>query len=275
MGVSVCKYSKLSESLKDCNTKLRGTTLSLNACGVGEANGLHPLSCKKIYKSVILPKGLYGCELWYNLTDSEILFLERSHRFCVKYIQCLSKRTRTDIALGLLEVYSMTAEIDKRKMVLFGQFCRLNIYSRAKDIFLLRLASFYTADDHFHQNGYFSDIFKVLDKYGLDNYMLQYYSNGTFPSKLIWKSLINAAIKRVEESSWYDRIYSDDFSMFQHIQPLFGESFIWTLCRYNSNMSANCRNVIDMISRLSRYTADKLCSRCGDMYNDEVLHCII
>ena len=43
----------------------------------------------------MLPKALYGCETWFSLTTNNILLLERVHRFCVKYMQGLSTRTRT------------------------------------------------------------------------------------------------------------------------------------------------------------------------------------
>ena len=52
------------------------------------------------------------------------MLLERAHRFCVKYMQGLSIRTRTDAALSLLGIYSIESEIDFRKLTLFGQFCR-------------------------------------------------------------------------------------------------------------------------------------------------------
>ena len=139
LGINFSKYLDLSENIKDANSKIRGTFLSLQSVGVGYENGLHPFTSRKIYRSVVLPKSLYGCEIWYNLTASDILYLERSHRFCLKYMQGITKRTRTDIARGLLKCYALASEIDKRKLTLFGQFCRLPVHSRAKDIFHVAL----------------------------------------------------------------------------------------------------------------------------------------
>ena len=67
-------------------------------------------------------------------------------------------RTRTDIALGLVGMYPLLSEIDKRKLNLFGQLCRLEMRSRVKNVFLLRLSSFYMPPDR-SQNRYFPDIF--------------------------------------------------------------------------------------------------------------------
>ena len=73
------------------------------------------LSCKKIYSSVVLPKALYGCESRFCLTASQILIYEKkTHRFCVKFMQGLSIRTRTDAALSLLGIYSFGLKLTLR-----------------------------------------------------------------------------------------------------------------------------------------------------------------
>ena len=76
---------------------------------------LNPLTCIKLYRSVVLSKAHYGCESWSNLSDSSTTQLERAHRFCIKFIQGFGIRTRTDIAIGLLGVLSIESEIDLKK----------------------------------------------------------------------------------------------------------------------------------------------------------------
>ena len=76
-------------------------------------------------------------------------------------------------------MYPISSDIDKRKLNLLGQFCRLNANSRAKDIFLLRLSSYYVSPGN-RQTGYFSDICSIIRKYGIEGYLLQYFQNGTF-----------------------------------------------------------------------------------------------
>ena len=67
-----------------------------------------------------------------------MLTLERSHRLCLKQMQHLRSRSRTDIVLGLLCALPLAAELEKRKLVLFGQLCRLERDFTAKRLFLLR-----------------------------------------------------------------------------------------------------------------------------------------
>ena len=135
--------------------------------GVLHQDNLHPLTCIKIYYSVVLPKALYGCENWFDLTESELLSLERAHRFCVKHMQSRSKRTRTDAALSLLGVFPIELELDSRKLTLFGQMCRLNSNSWVKNVFLNRLTSF-TTHSNGRQIGFIADIFRLLGNINLD-----------------------------------------------------------------------------------------------------------
>ena len=157
--------------------------MSLINCGLVHSDGLLPLSYKKIYEAVVLPKALYGCETWFSLTTNNILLLERAHRFCVKYMQGLSTRTRTDSALSLLGMFSIEFEIDLRKLTLFGQFCRNNMNCWEFECFYRRLASFMVNKET--QTGYFPDIYRIMRKYGLSEYFEFYIRFNVFPSKII------------------------------------------------------------------------------------------
>ena len=57
----------------------------------------HAQDILNIYKSMCLPRALNGCELMTNLTRSETNILEVTYRFCLKYMQNISKRTKTNM----------------------------------------------------------------------------------------------------------------------------------------------------------------------------------
>ena len=135
---------------------------------------------------------LYGCETWFSLTTNNILLLERAHRFCIKYLQGLSTRTRTDAALSLLGTFSIESEIDFRKLILFGQFCRNNMKCWVFECFYRRLASFVMNKET--QTGYFADIHRIMIKYGLLEYFESYIRSNILPSKNIWKRLVKGRI---------------------------------------------------------------------------------
>ena len=187
---------------------------------------MHPLTCIKIYNSVVLPKALYGCENWFDLTESEILSLERAHRFCVKHMQSLSKRTRTDAALSLLGVFPIELEIDSRKLTLLGQMCRLNSNSWVKNVFLNRLTSF-TTHSNGRQTGLIADIFRLLGKYQLRHVLGAYLESSIFPSKFAWKRILKGKLHESAISSWHKRIQTQDFSRFTALHYDYSPHWIW------------------------------------------------
>ncbi len=105
-------------------------------------HGLHPITSKKIYERLVIPRGLYGCELWNDLNTNELLFLERSHRYCVKLLQGLPRRTNTDVCNSLIGIHSLESVIDRNKLRFFGQLCMLPGTKLVKIVFLNRLTSY-------------------------------------------------------------------------------------------------------------------------------------
>ena len=126
---------------------------------------LNPLTWKRIYETVILPKALYGCELWSNLSESTMTLLERSHRLCLKTIQNVNRYTKTSVALSLIGSTNLQCEIVKRKANFLGQLCRLNPHFAVKQVFLHRLmAQFLFKQLKF---GFIMDIIRLLEDYNL------------------------------------------------------------------------------------------------------------
>ena len=64
----------------------------------------------------------FRCETWSSLTASNLMLLERAHRFFCKNMQELSIETRIDVALTLLNKHSIESETDLRKLISFGQY---------------------------------------------------------------------------------------------------------------------------------------------------------
>ena len=70
-------------------------------------------------------------------------------------MQGLNIRTRTDITLSIIAMYTIESEIDFRKLTILGQLCRLNIDHWLRIVFLNRLCS-YDANN-MKQKGFISD----------------------------------------------------------------------------------------------------------------------
>ena len=82
--------------------------------------GLNHITSKHIYKTIVFPKALYGCEIRDSLSTIQLDMIEMAHCFCVKYMQSLPKRTNTYLALSLMNLQNIEFEIDYRKLMLFS-----------------------------------------------------------------------------------------------------------------------------------------------------------
>ena len=88
VGIVLDTSLKTMERALNACRSLRGTVMSMLRTGVHPAV-LNPLVCAKIIRQVCYPKALYGCELWGELSKTETLMLERTHRYICKIIQGL------------------------------------------------------------------------------------------------------------------------------------------------------------------------------------------
>ena len=231
--------------------------MSLVKCGLIHSDSLHPLTYKKIYEAAVLPKALYGCETWFSLNTHNFSLLERAHRFCVKYMQGLSIRTRTDVALSLLGIFSIGSEIDLRKLTLFGQFCRNNMKCWVFECFYRRLASYMLNKET--QTGYFPDIYKIMRKYGLSEYFESYIRFNVFPSKNIWKRLVKSRIHDNEVNSWHNRLSAPDFNRFRQLHTDYSPHTLWIESKESRHLLPISRSCLQMIAGMAETTFSHAC----------------
>ena len=257
LDVNCNKYLNIDTNIKEASDKLKGTFMSLVKCGLIHSDSLHPLTYKKIYEAAVLPKALYGCETWFSLNTNNISLLERAHRFCVKYMQGLSIRTRTDAALSLLGIFSIESEIDLRKLTLFGQFCRNNMKCWVFECFYRRLASYMVNKET--QTGYFPDIYKIMRKYGLSEYFESYIRFNIFPSKNIWKRLVKSRIHDNEVNSWHNRLSAPDFNRFRQLHTDYSPHTLWIESKESRHLLPISRSCLQMIAGMAETTFSHPC----------------
>ena len=187
---------------------------------------------------------LYGCENWSNITESDLLTMERTHRCCIKFMHGLHRQTRNDIALSIKSIYSIESEIDFRKLILFGQLCRLNFEHWLRVVFLNRLCT-YSMNDSKH-TVFIPDIVRTLGKYGILDVFTAYKRDGVFPSRLTWNKRIRKTIQERKEYLWHSRTLQPEFSRFKRIHCNFTIHFAWTLSKNYPKLTSAARSLIQM-----------------------------
>ena len=207
------------------------------------------------------------------MTESDVLTMERAHRFCIKFMQGLHRRTRTDIALSIISIYSIESDIDFRKLILFGQLCRLNFENWLRVVFLNRLCTY--SMNGSKQTGFIPDIVSILGKYGLLDVFKAYKRDGVFPSRLTWNRRVRKKIQEREEYLWHSRTLQPEFSRFKRIHCNYTTHFAWTLSKNYTKLTSAARSHIQMTSFLT-IDADnaQLCYRCNMNYVNIIDHCI-
>ena len=233
LGIPCDKFLSLDENVTSATTKLKSTLLGLSNCGIHE-DGLNPLTAKHLCKTIILPKALYGCELWNNLFPKHLIILELAHRFCVKYMQSLPKRTSTDFVMSLLDFHNIEIEIDYRKLIFFRQLCCLSADYTAKDIFLYRLLNF--NNQLSSQRGFIPDIFRILGKYSMMPALQTFIENGTFVSKTSWKTLVNEKIRELCAAERARKVQVNPLlNRIINIRGINRDFIMWELCKQCPN----------------------------------------
>ncbi len=124
LGINLNRSLSLKPCVQEACRKLRATFFILINCGV-DRHGLNPLSSKSLYKSIVIPRALYGSALWNDLSQSDLSVVEFAHGFCIKYMQYLGVRTKTRLVYHLLDMKSIERELDRSKLVFLGQLCNI------------------------------------------------------------------------------------------------------------------------------------------------------
>ena len=216
-----------------------------------------PSILASLVEKVCFPVVLYGAELWHNTSVSDIHKLEKFIRLAAKSIQRLPTRTRTDIALGMLGWLPMTAYIEQKQLSFLQNLCTMPPNMLSRKVLDLRM-NLFVLKDYKNQLGFAPAIWKVLQKYNLEEYL--HLSNAVFPSKYTWKSIVKRKVRGLYETAWHERLNTDDdFARFRTIHTDLCISNIWPLSHEKSFAH-------------SMFIAARLCATSPQ--TNDFIHCI-
>ena len=92
---------------------------------------------------------------------------------------------------------------------MLGQLCRSDTHCWITPVFHIRLNSYFVNRNV--QIGFFSDIMRLLEKYGLTDYIERFKIRGVFPTKLVWNKLVKQRIRQYEAVEWQNRMVRCQF----------------------------------------------------------------
>ena len=168
LGIIQSISGKYPYDIDTVKQTIRGTFLSLSQ-KVSERSGTNPNTAIKLYNTAVIPKALFGCELWNSISNADMQQLEVAHHFCLKRAQGLPHLTRSDMVLGLAGMTSIEAQIDLHKLAFLGSLCRAPTDEPCHKLFILRLCQFDLCENR--KIGFIPDIANILQKYQLEDYL--------------------------------------------------------------------------------------------------------
>ncbi len=146
--------------------------------------GLNPVCAAEIWKSVGLPKVLYACDLWWNLSQTDMSDLERVNRLAAKSVQGLCATTKSEVALGSLGLWTVEGLIDKQKLIFLQTLISSPVRFIHKQLFVNRLCRF-SNEVTGRSQGFVADIVKLLQTYDLQHYLICIRTLVIFPKNLL------------------------------------------------------------------------------------------
>ena len=251
--------------------KGRGKMLSVLNSGL---YNLNPITSCKLYKSIVQPSALFGCELWSSLNITEDLMLERFQRFCAKTIQHLGRRARSDICVTMLGLSSVKGYINYMTLSFFRRLMALPDTCISKQIFVRRWLQ--SKVEMFHRSNFCSNLHSVLSKYSILDYAENFmFEEGFIPDKIVWKNICKRHILEYEDKCFKERTSSPDFDFFSGIQS--------STCHFNNlwYIAKIHRNKLDKCFQIAKWIAEPytdieiLCEHCGRMFSNGLVHKVL
>jgi len=259
-------FKSLNKTRNVCR-KARNTYFAMKNIRTEYTN---PLALIKLYKTLVIPSCLHGCEVWNSLKDQGISLLKRLQHFIVKHIQKLPKLTRSDICENLVGLNSITCEVEKRKLHFFGKQCNMNSKHLPKKIFLNRLFTC-VFDKDTVRYGFVLDILDIVQKYDRSEYITDYLLDGQFPDELQWKKAVSFAVQSYQQQSWTSRVTSDsDFSRFINIHNVVRTAKIWSYPTTSSELRTTFF-IAKLISTVPNSNV-RICRLCEKQYAQTILY---
>ena len=162
----------------------RRTTYALMGTGLHGANGMSPVVAVKIINTYVIPRLLYGLDAAV-LNRKQIEQINMYHRNLLRQIQGLPKSTAIEFIYLLSGTLPVEAELDVRRLTLFGAVCR----GAETNSTLRKLAQRQLSLENKHS--WFQLLIATAVKYSINiEAALE-----TPWSKYLWKQYVNKAVR--------------------------------------------------------------------------------
>ena len=206
--LGIVRTSKNTLNTEDRLKIARQTIYALLGPGLHARRGLSPKVAVKLWKTYVLPRSLYGIEVLQN-RKTDIERLEKQQRQMLKHFQGLPERTATVGVHILLGAEPIESIIDKQKLSLFMNICRLSGSTECK-VLSRQLVMSKPTDRSFASN-----IKDILQKYSLPS-ARSLINNPV--NKPRWKQMVEKAVSNYWYLEWVTQLQEKSTLKYLQIQ---------------------------------------------------------
>ena len=238
-------------------------------------HGLSPTTCATIWKGMLVPSMLYGCEVWGHIPIKEQQIFESVQNRIARHIQGLHKRTHREIVRGLLGWHTIAGTVDQCKLNFIYRLMSLPHNSVIKHVFLsqIYMIILMPASDTSKKSLTY-DLWSVVIKYDLCTYAFSYLAGGSLENKSQWKMLVRAAISTQEESKWIDGLQQKGAKRFLQNHQHLTTHPIYKALRYQPQNKIPLVNLVKLLA-FPEKCREEQCGHCHGIYTDTVHHYVM
>lgn len=210
LGIIRAVKNELTINVDERISCARKSLYSLIGTGVHGTNGLLPSQCLSMYNTYVLPRLLYGLEI-FILRQKDLSLLEHFHINFLRSIQAIPTRTSKSITHLLVGCRTITAELHLRQLSLLGCIIRSQ---NSTLLSLLYRQSVMKSED---SKSWFVHITDILEQYDLPK--IEELRKSTL-SKQQWKKQTKNAVDSYWTKSMVDDCYSKSTLEYCNFQTL-------------------------------------------------------
>ena len=274
VGISLCSYMSSVERTKHMCNKAWKLMAQMTQIGVRDS-GFLPTVSLSLWRKLVLPSILHGCELWFNLTKTEIAMLEKTQCKILKLIQGFPKRTHNEVVRGMIGQNSILSCINERKMSFLQRLVVQNVNELSKIVFVTQLYNCLLGTIKNTQSGYTAEIIEITKIYNVHTYLMRYATGGMFPNKKTWKCIVKEHIAEQDFTSNIDRLLKkNDVKRYVRIYNGQHHLFYDIMTRY-----PQCKKELMAMVKVfvipETYQTIAHCRMCMKRYEDPVQHAIV
>ncbi len=281
MGVPLCttKESTRDQITLRCDKVKKEVKVMLSMGS--KSVPLPPTVASKIYKSICLPKLLYGLECSL-IDDTSLQDLERTHRYCAKLIQGMPPQTPNPVAISTLGWLSIKSMLEIARIVWLYRWLSLPSTCIYKKIVLLRLSYHMYGNPSGRHMGPIYAAYKLYVTYGIECYIIDVMHRANVIPLKQFKRLILALVSEHEQTEWVaTSMLYESLGLFRRCFQKIELCIWWKVSRFRPRLTRGIRTVMRLlcgqhvlaVSRRNRADGNStMCNLCDGYEAETVSH---